>query len=184
MPSQNLQQSIRISIIVLVAFLLRRSFDLRRRQHVAFESRLLQLVAKNETVSRRLVDDHYFCVASCLPPLFQIFDHLSSAGSSRRETFSLGRFSIQRDLVYKRLVMRITSNENVVQASSPYWCLWFLKKLSSKRTFLFYQTPWELAFPLLHGELLEGGERLAAATLPLQPLRTRGKKWSGCIHQR
>src|SRR5262252_3173435 len=77
MPSQNLQQSIRISIIVLVAFLLRRSFDLRRRQHVAFESRLLQLVAKNETVSRGLVDDHYFCVASCLPPLFQIFDHLS-----------------------------------------------------------------------------------------------------------
>src|SRR5215831_5118449 len=147
MPSQNLQQSIRISIIVLVAFLLRRSFDLRRRQHVAFESRLLQLVAKNETVSRRLVDDHYFCVASCLPPLFQIFDHLSSAGSSRRETFSLGRFSIQRDLVYKRLVMRITSNENVVQASSPYWCLWFFEETFFKANVSFLPDPMGTRFP-------------------------------------
>src|SRR5262245_31139361 len=137
MPSQNLQQSIRISIIILVAFLLRRSFDLRRRQHLTFETRLLQLVAKNETVSRGLVGDYDFCTAGGLAPLFQIVDHLSSAGSSCRETFFVGRFSIQRDLVYKCLVMRITSNENVVQASSPYWCLRFFGNFLQANVSLF-----------------------------------------------
>src|SRR5262249_457652 len=97
---------------------------------------LLQLVAKNESVSRRLVGDHYFCVARALAPCFQIFHHLSSAGSGGPKTFSLGCLSIQRDLNHKRLVMRITSNENVVQASSPFWCLW-LKKLSSSERFFF-----------------------------------------------
>src|SRR3989442_5271849 len=111
---------------------------------MAFESSFLQLLAKNETVSRRLIGDHDCRPSRQTAPFFQIFDHLSPAVTSRRKTFSLGRLAIQRDPVYKCLVMRITSNENVVQASSPF------RGLSVLRNFLhanvsFYQTSWELA---------------------------------------
>src|SRR5215471_3147655 len=153
MSSKNLQQPIRIPVIVLIALLLCRSFDLRRRQHVAFQTRLLQFIAKNETVSRSLVGDHYFCIASRMAPRFQIFDHLSSPRTTRRKSLSLGRLSIQRDLVHKRLVMRVTSNENVVQASSPYRCLWFFRNFLHPNV-SFLPDPAGTRCPLLHGELL------------------------------
>src|SRR3989442_7741001 len=132
---------------------------------MAFESSFLQLLAKNETVSRRLIGDHDCRPSRQTAPFFQIFDHLSPAGTGRRKTFSLGRLAIQRDPVYKRLVMRITSNENVVQASSPFRGYRF-KETFFKRTFLFTR-PRGNSLYFLHGELLcQGGDFAFPAGCP------------------